>query len=105
MHNLVKEIAGIDFNEFGDDIEVAKRVTLDTLGKNLDNKDKGSIEACRSIGHLLNEVDFIQSIQFLFFSFDKFSSFLQLHFFSFYIDIPFFCTFCIYYIVKLICTH
>jgi len=59
MHNLVKEIAGIDFNEFGDDIEVAKRVTLDTLGNNLDKKDKGSIEACQSVGHLLNEVDFI----------------------------------------------
>ncbi|KAK7382838.1 hypothetical protein VNO80_01938 [Phaseolus coccineus] len=56
MHNLVKEIAGVDFSEFGDDLEVAKRVTQDTLGKNLDNKDKGSIEACRSIGHLLNEV-------------------------------------------------
>jgi len=59
MHNLVKEIAGVDFSEFGDDLEVAKRVTQDTLGKNLDNKDKGSIEACQSVGHLLNEVDFI----------------------------------------------
>nr|XP_007131464.1 hypothetical protein PHAVU_011G015700g [Phaseolus vulgaris]ESW03458.1 hypothetical protein PHAVU_011G015700g [Phaseolus vulgaris] len=56
MHNLVKEIAWVDFSEFGDDLEVAKRVTQDTLGKNLDNKDKASIEACRSIGHLLNEV-------------------------------------------------
>ncbi|TKY68889.1 Lysine--tRNA ligase [Spatholobus suberectus] len=56
MHNLVKETAGIDFNELGNDIEVAKGVTLDTLGKNLDNKDKGSIEACQSVGHLLNEV-------------------------------------------------
>ncbi|KAL9296134.1 hypothetical protein ACSQ67_022030 [Phaseolus vulgaris] len=55
MHNLVKEIAWVDFSEFGDDLEVAKRVTQDTLGKNLDNKDKASIEACRSIGHLLNE--------------------------------------------------
>ncbi|KAL3028114.1 hypothetical protein AAZX31_03G095400 [Glycine max] len=56
MHNLVKETAGIDFNELANDLEVAKRVTLDTLGKNLDNKDKGSIEACQSVGHLLNEV-------------------------------------------------
>ncbi|KAK7341170.1 hypothetical protein VNO80_24095 [Phaseolus coccineus] len=56
MHNLVKEIAGVDFSEFGYDLEVAKRITQDTLGKNLDKKDKGSIEACRSVGHLLNEV-------------------------------------------------
>lgn len=56
MHNLVKETSGIDFNEFGNDLEVAKRVTLDTLGKNLDNKDQGSIQACQSVGHLLNEV-------------------------------------------------
>jgi len=66
MHNLVKEIAGVDFSELGDDLEVAKRVTLDTLEKNLDNKDKGSIEACRSVGHLLNEVDFIHEHSFHF---------------------------------------
>ncbi|KAL2319854.1 hypothetical protein Fmac_028823 [Flemingia macrophylla] len=56
MHNLVKEASGIDFNELGNDLNDAKRVTIDTLGKNLDNKDKGSIEACHSIGHVLNEV-------------------------------------------------
>ncbi|XP_057447251.1 lysine--tRNA ligase, chloroplastic/mitochondrial [Lotus japonicus] len=56
MHNLVKEIAGVDFNELGNDLKVAKQVTLDTLQKNLDNKDKASIEACKSVGHLLNEV-------------------------------------------------
>lgn len=56
MHNLVKEISGIDFNELGNDLEVAKQATLSTLGKNLDNKDKASIEACQSAGHLLNEV-------------------------------------------------
>ncbi|KAK7350460.1 hypothetical protein VNO77_09131 [Canavalia gladiata] len=56
MHNLVKEIVGVDFYKLGNDLEVAKQVTLDSLGKNLDNKDKGSIETCQSIGHLLNEV-------------------------------------------------
>ncbi|MED6182557.1 Lysine--tRNA ligase, chloroplastic/mitochondrial [Stylosanthes scabra] len=56
MHNLVKEVSGIDFSEFGDDLEVAKKVTLGTLGNNLDAKDKASIEACQSVGHLLNEV-------------------------------------------------
>ncbi|KAI9112821.1 hypothetical protein K1719_016138 [Acacia pycnantha] len=56
MHNLVKETSGIDFNEYGSDLYVAKEVTLSTLGNNLDNKDKASIEACQSLGHLLNEV-------------------------------------------------
>lgn len=57
MHNLVKEASGIDFNELGSDLDVAKKVTLSTLGNDLDNKDKASIEACQSLGHLLNEVD------------------------------------------------
>ena len=57
MHSLVKETAGIDFNEMGNDLEVAKEVTLGTLGNNLDNKDRDSIKACQSLGHLLNEVD------------------------------------------------
>ncbi|XP_004515332.1 lysine--tRNA ligase, chloroplastic/mitochondrial [Cicer arietinum] len=56
MHNLVKEISGVDFNELGNDLEVAKQATLGTLGKNLDSKDKTSIEECQSVGHLLNEV-------------------------------------------------
>lgn len=59
MHNLVKEISGIDFDELGNDLEVAKQATLSTLGKNLDNKDKASIEACQSAGHLLNKVDWL----------------------------------------------
>ncbi|XP_054784060.1 lysine--tRNA ligase, chloroplastic/mitochondrial-like isoform X2 [Prosopis cineraria] len=56
MNNLVKETAGIDFNELGSDLDVAKKVTLSTLGNNLDKKDKASIDACQSLGHLLNEV-------------------------------------------------
>ncbi|CAI8606716.1 unnamed protein product [Vicia faba] len=56
MHNLVKEISGIDFNEFGNDLEVAKQATLSSVENNLDSKDKASIEACQSVGHLLSEV-------------------------------------------------
>ncbi|WJX91627.1 Lysine--tRNA ligase, chloroplastic/mitochondrial [Trifolium repens] len=56
MHNLVKEISGINFNELGNDLEVAKQATLSTLGNDLEYKDKASIEACQSVGHLLNEV-------------------------------------------------
>lgn len=56
MHNLVKETTGIDINEFGNDLKVAKEVTLRTIGDTLDNKDTTSIEASQSIGHLLSEI-------------------------------------------------
>ncbi|KAL2940679.1 Lysine--tRNA ligase chloroplastic/mitochondrial, partial [Bienertia sinuspersici] len=56
MHNLVKEVSGIDFNEFGDNLEVAKEVTLRTLGTSLEDKDKFAIDNCPSIGHVLNKV-------------------------------------------------
>lgn len=56
MHNLVKESTGIKFTEFGNDLKLAKEVTLTTLGLVHDSKDKSSIEACPSVGHVLNEV-------------------------------------------------
>lgn len=56
MLNLVKEATGIDFNELGNDIKVAKEVVLRALGIGHDSKDKSSIEACTSVGHILNEV-------------------------------------------------
>ncbi|XP_023534158.1 lysine--tRNA ligase, chloroplastic/mitochondrial [Cucurbita pepo subsp. pepo] len=56
MHNLVKEATGIDLNEFGNDLKVAKEVTLRTIGDTLEYKDKTSIEASQSIGHLLSEI-------------------------------------------------
>ncbi|KAF5448035.1 hypothetical protein F2P56_033540 [Juglans regia] len=56
MHNLVKESTGIDFNDLVNDVKAAKEITLRALEINLDKKDKCSIEACPSVGHLLNEV-------------------------------------------------
>lgn len=56
MHNLVKEVTGIDFIELGNDLSVAKEVTLRTLKVVNDNVDLSSIKACPSVGHLLNEV-------------------------------------------------
>lgn len=56
MHNLVKEATGIDFKELGNDLKVAKEFTLNKIGKDLESKDKSAIEACLSIGHVLNEV-------------------------------------------------
>ncbi|XP_022153814.1 lysine--tRNA ligase, chloroplastic/mitochondrial [Momordica charantia] len=56
MHNLVKETTGIDLNEFRNDLKVAKEVALKTIGDTLDNKDKTSIGASQSIGHLLSEI-------------------------------------------------
>ncbi|KAI3942227.1 hypothetical protein MKW92_027362 [Papaver armeniacum] len=52
MHDLVKEATGIDFNELGNDVKVAKEVAI----KALEVKDRSSIEACPSVGHVLNEV-------------------------------------------------
>ena len=59
MHNLVKEATAIDFNELGDDLKVAKNVTLRTLGSGLESKDKHAIAACPSVGHLVNEVNML----------------------------------------------
>ncbi|GFZ20807.1 lysyl-tRNA synthetase, class II [Actinidia rufa] len=59
MHNLVKEVTGIDFIELGDDLTAAKEVTIRTLGASLEHNDKCSIEACQSVGHVLNEVNLL----------------------------------------------
>ncbi|KAL6966230.1 Lysine--tRNA ligase, chloroplastic/mitochondrial [Sarracenia purpurea var. burkii] len=56
MHNLVKEVTGIDFIELGNDLRNAKEVSIRTLGASLEYKDKCSIEACPSVGHVLNEI-------------------------------------------------
>ncbi|KAL6513716.1 Lysine--tRNA ligase, chloroplastic/mitochondrial [Orobanche hederae] len=56
MHNLVQEATGIEFSKFGDDLTTLKEVVLRTLDICCDNKNKSSIEACPSIGHVLNEV-------------------------------------------------
>ncbi|KAK4441053.1 Lysine--tRNA ligase, chloroplastic/mitochondrial [Sesamum alatum] len=56
MHNLVKEATGIDFTKFGDDLTAAKEVALQSLDTGRDNQNRSSIEACPSVGHLLNEV-------------------------------------------------
>ncbi|XP_039013005.1 lysine--tRNA ligase, chloroplastic/mitochondrial-like [Hibiscus syriacus] len=55
MHNLVKEVTGVGFTELEDDLTVAKDV-LKAIRIGLDSKDKSSIEACHSLGNLLNEV-------------------------------------------------
>ncbi|KAH6811293.1 Lysyl-tRNA synthetase, partial [Perilla frutescens var. frutescens] len=47
---------GIDFTKFGDDLATAKEAALQTLAVGGDNKNKSSIEACPSVGHVLNEV-------------------------------------------------
>lgn len=57
MHNLVREATGIDFNNFGDDLKAAKEHTRKAIAILGDDLDKGSIEACSSVGHLLNEVE------------------------------------------------
>ncbi|XP_052186531.1 lysine--tRNA ligase, chloroplastic/mitochondrial isoform X2 [Diospyros lotus] len=56
MHNLVKEVTGIDFIEFGDNLRAGKEAVIKALSAHLEDKDKHSIEACPSVGHVLNEV-------------------------------------------------
>ncbi|KAM3327595.1 lysine-tRNA ligase, chloroplastic/mitochondrial [Capsicum galapagoense] len=56
MHNLVREATGIDFKNFGDDLKAAKEHTLKAIDILGDDLDRNSIEACSSVGHLLNEV-------------------------------------------------
>ncbi|KAG7577095.1 Aminoacyl-tRNA synthetase class II [Arabidopsis thaliana x Arabidopsis arenosa] len=56
MHNLVKEITGINFSELGEDLGNAKDTVLLALRDVLEPKDKSGIGACSSLGHLLNEV-------------------------------------------------
>lgn len=65
MHNLVKEATGIDFTEFGSDLNKAKDVTLSSLNMGSSNQEANSIGACQSIGHVLNEVSlhFLVQIQ------------------------------------------
>ncbi|KAJ8628999.1 hypothetical protein MRB53_022322 [Persea americana] len=60
MHNLVKEVTGIDFNEFGNDTEAAKVAAKEavarTLGNGVDSDSIFSFETCLSVGHVVNEV-------------------------------------------------
>ncbi|GJW88153.1 lysine--tRNA ligase, chloroplastic/mitochondrial [Tanacetum coccineum] len=56
MHNLVKQATGLDFNEFGNDLNAAKEATINALNMGPSNQDRHLIEACSSIGKMLNEV-------------------------------------------------
>lgn len=57
MHNLVKEATGIDFDEFKNNLEAAKRVARGILGSRSENNDSHLVETCPSVGHVLNEVN------------------------------------------------
>ncbi|KAJ1298077.1 hypothetical protein BS78_01G425900 [Paspalum vaginatum] len=52
MHSLVKEATGIDFNSFGQDVESAKNAARGLAGIS----ESTSLQACSSVGHVLNEV-------------------------------------------------
>ncbi|CAA6659165.1 unnamed protein product [Spirodela intermedia] len=56
MHNLVKEHTGINFTDFGDDVEAAKEAAIKALGIGSEDKDSLFIQTCPSVGHVLNEV-------------------------------------------------
>lgn len=56
MHNLVKEATGIDFSQFGNDLQAAKEAASKALAILLGTKDSSSIQMCPSVGHVLSEV-------------------------------------------------
>lgn len=56
MHSLVKEATGIDFNSFGEDVESAKNAARGLSGVKEGNSESTSLQACSSVGHVLNEV-------------------------------------------------
>ncbi|XP_073002780.1 lysine--tRNA ligase, chloroplastic/mitochondrial [Typha latifolia] len=56
MHNLVKEATGIDFNQFSDNIDDAKRAARGVLGIKEEERNNTLVQACPSLGHVLNEV-------------------------------------------------
>lgn len=56
MHNLVKEATGVDFNQFGDNVEAAKKVAQGILRTKTEDKNDTLFGTCPSVGHVLNEV-------------------------------------------------
>ncbi|KAI4963941.1 hypothetical protein ZWY2020_008647 [Hordeum vulgare] len=55
MHRLVEEATGVDFNSFGD-VESAKNAAKGLLGFKTESSENTSLQACSSVGHVLNEV-------------------------------------------------
>ncbi|XP_071698859.1 lysine--tRNA ligase, chloroplastic/mitochondrial-like [Rutidosis leptorrhynchoides] len=56
MHNLVKKATGVDFTEFGDNLNEVKEAIFKALDLGPNNQDRHLIEACSSVGRVLNEV-------------------------------------------------
>ncbi|XP_076948131.1 lysine--tRNA ligase, chloroplastic/mitochondrial-like isoform X2 [Bidens hawaiensis] len=56
MHNLVKEATGIDINEFGNDLNALKEATFVKLNLGPNSQERHLIEACSSVGRVLNEI-------------------------------------------------
>ncbi|KAL6639128.1 hypothetical protein ACP70R_022858 [Stipagrostis hirtigluma subsp. patula] len=56
MHSLVKEATGIDFSSFGQDVESAKNAARGVPGIKIGSDESTSLQACSSVGHVLNEV-------------------------------------------------
>ena len=56
MHSLVQEATGVDFYQYGDDIEAAKAAVMNFFDGHLERHDTGTILKSPSMGHLLNQV-------------------------------------------------
>lgn len=69
MHSLVQEATGVDFYQYGDDIDAAKAAVMSFFEGHLERHDTGTILKSPSMGHLLNEVLTTSAI--VIFSFEK----------------------------------
>ncbi|KAG6535446.1 lysine--tRNA ligase, chloroplastic/mitochondrial [Zingiber officinale] len=56
MHNLVKQATGIDFYEYENNLDAAKKIAREILESRTESKDGHLIETCPSVGHVLNEI-------------------------------------------------
>eukprot|EP00252_Welwitschia_mirabilis_P017040 TRINITY_DN37890_c0_g1_i1.p1 TRINITY_DN37890_c0_g1~~TRINITY_DN37890_c0_g1_i1.p1 ORF type:complete len:592 (+),score=116.60 TRINITY_DN37890_c0_g1_i1:179-1954(+) len=56
MCDLVRKATGIDFKSFEQDVQAAKKATLDTLSNRLEKQDLMEINHSLSVGHILNKV-------------------------------------------------
>jgi hypothetical protein len=56
MHALVQDATGINFTTFGSDVAAARAAAISALPPSYRN----SLSYCPSVGHVLNEVGFVQ---------------------------------------------
>ncbi|GBG64772.1 hypothetical protein CBR_g46728 [Chara braunii] len=63
MHDLVREVTGVDFSAFGDDdVALARSAAAQALGRSTSTSVSALFADCPSVGHVLNEL-FEQAVE------------------------------------------